>query len=877
MFGLNLKQMLNRLSRQIRDIYGKFDFDNTVIYCDKKVMQTHRFQYEVRNNNNYDNDDDDEEKKENEGYGIIRLEYSRSLHFDDVILMRQELMRRELSKEYIAQIVHILHRNTMREIGYIQFGRSHYIDPDNIKSLEIKKYPHLQRMHGFFSTIEPCTQKGTIICFRNKVRLKEKRTIYDIMDYNYHNCMNQSYQTEQEKMNNYENNVYNQIIGRYFITLHARRTIRKIDGIDFKKTLDDTFDYKGSQTSFRQYFWKVYNQELQQDFPGLIKVENRNGRIDYYPPELCYLTGYPKKLRDDKKITGIIARNTSIPLRERIDNFDKVIKKLNRFNAMNNRQRMVSGDPNVMGHTRTLQYGQDLLEIDGYRIAPVPILYNSISNGGMTIISDKQLLGKLKDMRPIGGNQDNNLHVVSWGIAYFEHRPLQQNSRPQTDYPVFERLSNIYKQFINEWWPNDNIKNDMDFVLSPYPRPLKIMSPRPDDMDIYLKNIIFTLKDYINEYKLEAIVFILPSIVSRDDVFTSEIYNVVKALCNVVTGTITQCIRAGTIIPENNNYGGGRGGRGRGGRGNNVYSILLSSFRQLMVKLGAIPWKLQLGIIDDDNDEQKDNPKLNYLPDNVLDLKIPTMIVGIDVNHNRNRGVSTIGFISTYEPDFVKIMAQVDYQRMGQEVVHIEKLQLLAENAITNFHEINGIYPQQIFVYRDGVSLGELDKVARKELNAIRRAAMIISVDFPRPNIEFMVVQKRVNARFFEQSYNGLIGANPPVIIDTDVVSTKFWDFYLIACGAPKDKVANPVRVIIVNDDLKLGDKNSKNDLELFTYALCNLYYGWGGSVKIPHVIKYADKIAEMYSNTYNYMDIVNGEINKPNVPSQINLTQHFL
>ncbi len=116
------------------------------------------------------------------------------------------------------------------------------------------------------------------------------------------------------------------------------------------------------------------------------------------------------------------------------------------------------------------------------------------------------------------------------------------------------------------------------------------------------------------------------------------------------------------------------------------------------------------------------------------------------------------------------------------------------------------------------------------------------------------------------------------VIVDSDIVSTEFWDFYLIACGAAKNKVANPVRVIIINDDLKLGEKNSKNDIELFTYALCNLYYGWGGAVKVPHVIKYADKIAGLYSNVFDYVNLINTQkMAQPNINSGINLSPHFL
>jgi len=115
---------------------------------------------------------------------------------------------------------------------------------------------------------------------------------------------------------------------------------------------------------------------------------------------------------------------------------------------------------------------------------------------------------------------------------------------------------------------------------------------------------------------------------------------------------------------------------------------------------------------------------------------------------------------------------------------------------------------------------------------------------------------------------NEYVSAPRRVVIDTGIVSCHFWDFYLIASDAPADKSRNPIRCIVVYDGLNLAGtnknnededddddddnkdnyKNGQNDLEFLTYALCNLYYNWGGTVKVPHVTKYADKIASFYS-----------------------------
>ena len=123
----------------------------------------------------------------------------------------------------------------------------------------------------------------------------------------------------------------------------------------------------------------------------------------------------------------------------------------------------------------------------------------------------------------------------------------------------------------------------------------------------------------------------------------------------------------------------------------------------------------------------------------------------------------------------------------------------LAEMAFTNFIKKNGASPQQVFVYRDGVSISQLELVSSEELKAIQQAARNVCKDFANPAIQFMIIQKRVNARFFQDIRNNSVqSAQPPIIIDQGPVSKNKWDFYLIACGAPRDKVANPVRVIVI-------------------------------------------------------------------------------
>ncbi|ETN97834.1 hypothetical protein RFI_39692 [Reticulomyxa filosa] len=158
--------------------------------------------------------------------------------------------------------------------------------------------------------------------------------------------------------------------------------------------------------------------------------------------------------------------------------------------------------------------------------------------------------------------------------------------------------------------------------------------------------------------------------------------------------------------------------------------------------------------------------------------------------------------------------------------------------------------------YRDGVSTSQMAFVKQEEQRAAEYAFEKKYHDRPLPKLEIIIIQKQVNARFFEQANDGrIVSARPRMVIDEpgEIVSPSMWDFYLVTANAPKDKCARPIRCIVAEDGLDLGnpDASGVNDIEALTYALCCLYPNWPGSIKIPHVVKHADKIAGLFSQQY--------------------------
>ena len=121
----------------------------------------------------------------------------------------------------------------------------------------------------------------------------------------------------------------------------------------------------------------------------------------------------------------------------------------------------------------------------------------------------------------------------------------------------------------------------------------------------------------------------------------------------------------------------------------------------------------------------------------------------------------------------------------------------------------------------------------------------VIKEKFPgaleKPKITLVVVNKRINQRFFEQSVaNAKIETpnlpvkNPPcgTIIDCNLVCNErgnLYDFFLISQTATQGCIL-PTHFFVCYDTSDLN----RTVLQDLTYQLCYFYFNWGGSIKVP-------------------------------------------
>ena len=187
-----------------------------------------------------------------------------------------------------------------------------------------------------------------------------------------------------------------------------------------------------------------------------------------------------------------------------------------------------------------------------------------------------------------------------------------------------------------------------------------------------------------------------------------------------------------------------------------------------------------------------------------LSKKPPTMnrnvlVMGADVTHppphDSSQRPSIAAVVGSTDPDVSQFNVEIRLQeRVTKEVEgkpkvraveEIKEMENVALGLLSKFHQERQRYPEQIIYYRDGVSEGQFLTVLKHELSAIRRACAEIEKIVPgyKPEVTFIIAQKRHKTRLFVENSRDCIGKNSNVpsgtVVDTEITTLSEIDFFL--------------------------------------------------------------------------------------------------
>ncbi|KAL4872284.1 hypothetical protein BDV12DRAFT_162657 [Aspergillus spectabilis] len=330
----------------------------------------------------------------------------------------------------------------------------------------------------------------------------------------------------------------------------------------------------------------------------------------------------------------------------------------------------------------------------------------------------------------------------------------------------------------------------------------------------YERDINAAISGLMEQHKPMLILTILPQ-------NSTEIYNCVKQACDIRFG-----VRNINVLAER----------------------LVESKEQYFANVG-LKFNLKLGGVN-----QLVNPKeLNVIGEG------KTMLVGIDVTHpspgSAAGAPSVAGMVASINSSLGQWPAEIRIQSKSRNEM-VEDLDSMVKAHLRRWAtNNNGKYPENIIVYRDGVSEGQYDLVTEKELPLLKAACRGIypASDTAQnlPRFSIIIVGKRHHTRFYPTRHEDADRSNNPqngTVVDRGITEARNWDFFLQAHTALKG-TARPAHYYTVWDEIFHKMKpaapyqNAADILEAMTHHMCYLFGRATKAVSICPPAYYADLV----------------------------------
>ncbi len=157
------------------------------------------------------------------------------------------------------------------------------------------------------------------------------------------------------------------------------------------------------------------------------------------------------------------------------------------------------------------------------------------------------------------------------------------------------------------------------------------------------------------------------------------------------------------------------------------------------------------------------------------------MVVGVDVYHNPDKkSPSWCGFVASLNNKFSRWTSATAEQVAGVELA--DSMKNMMARALESYQQENGVLPDKILIYRDGVGDSRLEITKQHELAQIRSlfGRAVYDGGGYRPKVSMVIVSKRISTRLI--TAGGRAENPPPGTVVDHTITKKNWDnFYMIS------------------------------------------------------------------------------------------------
>lgn len=246
---------------------------------------------------------------------------------------------------------------------------------------------------------------------------------------------------------------------------------------------------------------------------------------------------------------------------------------------------------------------------------------------------------------------------------------------------------------------------------------------------------------------------------------------------------------------------------------------------QMIVKLGGTIWEVE-------------NDKENM------------MVAGADVFHPTDK-ISVASVVNQMGSNFNNFYSLTTRQAKGAIVMN--NVFKMVIDSIKHYVKKNNVPPKNYLFFRSGVRRNEYDDLIEFEINRIVETLQAIYSDNA-PKLTFVVVSTRVSDRFAIETDEGLKNPSGGLVVIDEVVEKDKANFFLISQQVTQGS-ACPTHYDIVYSEGGLKFEEVVEMAYSFTFG----YSNWMGSLRVPSMIKNAQKLSKLIGITQD--DTINDNL----------------
>ncbi|GFP87837.1 protein argonaute 4a [Phtheirospermum japonicum] len=251
---------------------------------------------------------------------------------------------------------------------------------------------------------------------------------------------------------------------------------------------------------------------------------------------------------------------------------------------------------------------------------------------------------------------------------------------------------------------------------------------------------------------------------------------------------------------------------------------------------------------------------IEHSPSIPLVSQVPTLIVGMDVSHGspgRSDVPSVAAVVSSRQwPLISRYRAAVRTQSPKLEMIDSlfkkvsdEEDQGIFREALRDFYRSSrGRKPDQIIIFRDGVSESQFNQVLNIELEQIIESCKFLDEKWS-PKFMVVVAQKNHHTKFFQA--NSPDNVPPGTVIDNGICSPRTNDFYMCA-HAGMIGTTRPTHYHVLFDEIGF----SADEMQELVHSLSYVYQRSTTAISIVAPICYAHLAAAQMSQFIKFDEL---------------------